>query len=101
MIRLKSFRDSFLHVVRQVDPGLAHLKEAELRAREYAGMSVAAPLGMQSRLALILAVITLTLLLGLGGLIGPNFASWLMQRSGASSTSLALPDPQSLREIRT
>jgi two-component system, NtrC family, nitrogen regulation sensor histidine kinase NtrY len=77
VIRLRAFNDTFLYVARQLDPRVvAQLKQTEASAAEYAELE-ARRLGIQVNVALMFAVIALTILMA-SVLIGLNFANWLV-----------------------
>jgi two-component system, NtrC family, nitrogen regulation sensor histidine kinase NtrY len=77
VIRLKSFTDTFLYVARPLDPRVvAQLKQTEISVAEYAQVE-SRRLGIQVALALLFAVIALTILMA-SVLIGLNFANWLV-----------------------
>src|SRR5436190_13812953 len=77
VIRLRAFSDTFLYVARPLDPGVvAQLTQTEASAAEYAGLE-SRRLGIQVALALLFAVIALTVLMA-SVLIGLNFANWLV-----------------------
>src|SRR5690348_2372625 len=77
LIRLRAFTDTFLYVVRQVDPSVvAQLHQVEASAAEYAEIE-SRRLGLQVSFALLFAVIALTILMA-SMLIGLNFANWLV-----------------------
>jgi two-component system nitrogen regulation sensor histidine kinase NtrY len=77
VIRLKGFTDSFLYVARPLDPRVvAQLKQTEISVAEYAQVE-SRRLGIQVALALLFAVIALTILMA-SVLIGLNFANWLV-----------------------
>jgi two-component system, NtrC family, nitrogen regulation sensor histidine kinase NtrY len=77
LIRLRAFTDTFLYVVRQIDPFVvAQLHQVEASAAEYAEIE-SRRLGLQVSFALLFAVIALTILMA-SMLIGLNFANWLV-----------------------
>src|SRR3979411_1342527 len=77
VIRLRAFNDTFLYVARQLDPRVvAQLRPTEASAAEYAELE-SRRLGIQVNVALIFAVIALTILMA-SVLIGLNFANWLV-----------------------
>jgi two-component system nitrogen regulation sensor histidine kinase NtrY len=77
VIRLRGFTDTFLYVARPLDPGVvAQLTQTEASAAEYAELE-ARRLGIQVNVALMFAVIALTILMA-SVLIGLNFANWLV-----------------------
>src|SRR6201993_5321548 len=77
VIRLRAFQDTFLYVARQLDPHVvAQLKQTEASVAEYALME-SRRLGIQVNIALIFAVIALTILMA-AILFGLNFANWLV-----------------------
>jgi two-component system, NtrC family, nitrogen regulation sensor histidine kinase NtrY len=77
VIRLRAFSDTFLYVARQLDPRVvAQLRQTEASAAEYAELE-ARRLGIQVNVALMFAVIALTILMA-SVLIGLNFANWLV-----------------------
>jgi two-component system nitrogen regulation sensor histidine kinase NtrY len=77
VIRLHAFNDTFLYVARALDPRVvAQLKQTEASAAEYAELE-ARRLGIQVNVALMFAVIALTILMA-SVLIGLNFANWLV-----------------------
>jgi len=77
VIRLKGFTDTFLYVARPLDPRVvAQLKQTEISVAEYAQVE-SRRLGIQVALALLFAVIALTILTA-SVLIGLNFANWLV-----------------------
>jgi two-component system nitrogen regulation sensor histidine kinase NtrY len=77
VIRLKGFADTFLYVARPLDPRVvAQLKQTEISVAEYAQVE-SRRLGIQVALALLFAVIALTILMA-SVLIGLNFANWLV-----------------------
>jgi two-component system nitrogen regulation sensor histidine kinase NtrY len=77
VIRLKGFPDTFLYVARPLDPRVvAQLKQTEISVAEYAQVE-SRRLGIQVALALLFAVIALTILMA-SVLIGLNFANWLV-----------------------
>ena len=77
VIRLRAFNDTFLYVARQLDPRVvAQLKQTEASAAEYAELE-ARRLGIQVNVALMFAVIALTILMA-SVLIGLNFANSLV-----------------------
>jgi two-component system nitrogen regulation sensor histidine kinase NtrY len=77
VIRLRAFSDTFLYVARPLDPGVvAQLTQTEASAAEYAELE-ARRLGIQVNVALMFAVIALTILMA-SVLIGLNFANWLV-----------------------
>ena len=77
VIRLRAFNDTFLYVARPLDPRVvAQLKQTETSVAEYAQVE-SRRLGIQVALALLFAVIALTVLMA-SVLIGLNFANWLV-----------------------
>ncbi|MEN3286832.1 MAG: two-component system, NtrC family, nitrogen regulation sensor histidine kinase NtrY [Bradyrhizobium sp.] len=77
VIRLRLFDDTFLYVARPLDPHVVEqLKQTELSVAEYAQVE-SRRLGIQVALALMFAVIALTILMA-SVLIGLNFANWLV-----------------------
>lgn len=73
VIRLRAFEDTFLYVARLLDPYVvAQLKQTESSVAEYATIE-ARRLGIQVALALMFAVIALTILMA-SVLLGLNFA---------------------------
>jgi len=77
VIRLRAFQDTFLYVARQLDPRVvSQLRQTEASAAEYAEIE-ARRLGIQVNLALMFAVIALTILTA-SILIGLSFANWLV-----------------------
>src|ERR1700716_2869271 len=77
VIRLRAFNDTFLYVARQLDPRVvAQLRQTEASAAEYAELE-SRRLGIQVNVALMFAVIALTILMA-SVLIGLNFANWLV-----------------------
>jgi two-component system, NtrC family, nitrogen regulation sensor histidine kinase NtrY len=77
VIRLRAFNDTFLYVARLLDPHVvAQVKETQASVAEYAELE-SRRLGMQVSLALMFALIGLTLLMA-AVLIGLNFANWLV-----------------------
>jgi two-component system nitrogen regulation sensor histidine kinase NtrY len=77
VIRLRAFNDTFLYVARQLDPRVvAQLRQTEASAAEYADLE-SRRLGIQVNVALMFAVIALTILMA-SVLIGLNFANWLV-----------------------
>ncbi|CAL77621.1 Nitrogen regulation protein [Bradyrhizobium sp. ORS 278] len=77
VIRLRKFDDTFLYVARPLDPIVVErLKQTELSAAEYTQLE-SRRLGIQVALALMFAVIALTILMA-SVLIGLNFANWLV-----------------------
>jgi two-component system nitrogen regulation sensor histidine kinase NtrY len=77
VIRLRAFNDTFLYVARPLDPRVVdQLKQTELSVAEYAQVE-SRRLGIQVALALMFAVIALTILMA-SVLIGLNFANWLV-----------------------
>jgi two-component system, NtrC family, nitrogen regulation sensor histidine kinase NtrY len=77
VIRLKGFTDTFLYVARPLDPRVvAQLKQTETSVAEYAQVE-SRRLGIQIALALLFAVIALTILMA-SVLIGLNFANSLV-----------------------
>src|SRR3978361_261110 len=74
---LRAFNDTFLYVARQLDPRVvAQLRQTEASAAEYAELE-SRRLGIQVNVALMFAVIALTILMA-SVLIGLNFANWLV-----------------------
>src|SRR3954466_11849481 len=77
VIRLRAFNDTFLYVARLLDPHVvAQVNETQASVAEYAELE-SRRLGMQVSLALMFAVIGLTILMA-SVLIGLNFANWLV-----------------------
>jgi two-component system nitrogen regulation sensor histidine kinase NtrY len=77
VIRLRSFDDTFLYVSRALDPAVVEqLKQTQLSVAEYTQVE-SRRLGIQVALALLFAVIALTILMA-SVLIGLNFANWLV-----------------------
>ncbi|MGH9693278.1 MAG: HAMP domain-containing protein, partial [Bryobacteraceae bacterium] len=77
VIRLRAFNDTFLYVARLLDPHVvAQVRETQASVAEYAELE-SRRLGMQVSLALMFAIIGLTLLMA-AVLIGLNFANWLV-----------------------
>jgi len=77
VIRLHNFDDMFLYVARPLDPIVVErLKQTELSAAEYTQLE-SRRLGIQVALALMFAVIALTILMA-SVLIGLNFANGLV-----------------------
>src|ERR1700704_5487528 len=77
VIRLRAFNDTFLYVARLLDPRVvAQLRQTEASVAEYAEIE-ARRLGIQVNVALMFAVIALTILMS-SVLIGLNFANWLV-----------------------
>src|SRR6201987_2749474 len=77
VIRLRAFPDTFLYVARPLDPSVVEqLKQTETSVAEYAQIE-SRRLGIQVALALLFAVIALTILMA-SVLIGLNFANWLV-----------------------
>jgi two-component system nitrogen regulation sensor histidine kinase NtrY len=77
VIRLRAFNDTFLYVARLLDPRVvAQLKQTEASVAEYAELE-ARRLGIQVNVALMFAVIALSILMA-SVLIGLNFANWLV-----------------------
>jgi two-component system nitrogen regulation sensor histidine kinase NtrY len=77
IIRLRAFNDTFLYVARLLDPHVvAQLAQTEASVAEY-GELESRRLGIQVNVALIFAVIGLTVLMA-SVLIGLNFANWLV-----------------------
>ena len=77
VIRLRAFNDTFLYVARLLDPRVvAQVRETQASVAEYAELE-SRRLGMQVSLALMFAIIGLTLLMA-AVLIGLNFANWLV-----------------------
>jgi two-component system, NtrC family, nitrogen regulation sensor histidine kinase NtrY len=77
VIRLRNFNDMFLYVARPLDPTVVErLKQTELSAAEYTQLE-SRRLGIQVALALMFAVIALTILMA-SVLIGLNFANGLV-----------------------
>ncbi len=77
VIRLRAFTDTFLYVVRTLDPRVvAQLKQTEASVAGYTQME-SQRLGIQVAFALMFAVIALTILMA-SVLIGLNFANWLV-----------------------
>src|SRR5438874_11412830 len=76
VIRLRAFNDTFLYVARLLDPHVvAQVNETQASVAEYAELE-SRRLGMQVSLALMFAVIGLTILMA-SVLIGLNFGNWL------------------------
>src|ERR1700737_5063262 len=72
VIRLRAFNDTFLYVARQLDPRVvAQLKQTEASVAEYAEIE-SRRLGIQATVALMFAVIALTILMA-SVLIGLDF----------------------------
>src|ERR1700716_2348279 len=77
VIRLRAFNDTFLYVVRLLDPRVvAQVNETHASVAEYAEIE-SRRLGIQVNFALMFAVIALTILMA-SVLIGLNFANWLV-----------------------
>ena len=77
IVRLRAFNNTFLYVARLLDPHVvAQLAQTEASVAEY-GELEARRLGIQVNVALIFAVIGLTVLMA-SVLIGLNFANWLV-----------------------
>jgi two-component system nitrogen regulation sensor histidine kinase NtrY len=77
VIRLRAFNDTFLYVVRLLDPRVvAQVNETQASVAEYAEIE-SRRLGIQVNFALMFAVIALTILMA-SVLIGLNFANWLV-----------------------
>jgi two-component system, NtrC family, nitrogen regulation sensor histidine kinase NtrY len=77
VIRLRAFNDTFLYVSRALDPTVVEqLKQTQLSVAEYTQLE-SRRLGIQVALALMFAVIALTILMA-SVLIGLNFANWLV-----------------------
>src|SRR5437868_6760628 len=77
VIRLRAFDNTFLYVARLLDPHVvAQVNETQASVAEYAELE-SRRLGMQVSLALMFAVIGLTILMA-SVLIGLNFAKWLV-----------------------
>src|SRR6202165_3752301 len=77
VIRLRAFQDTFLYVARYLDPRVvAQLRQTEASAAEYAEIE-SRRIGIQVNLALMFAVIALTILTA-SILIGLSFANWLV-----------------------
>ena len=77
VIRLRAFDNTFLYVARLLDPHVvAQVNETQATVAEYAELE-SRRLGMQVSLALVFAVIGLTILMA-SVLIGLNFANWLV-----------------------
>ncbi len=77
VIRLRAFNDTFLYVARLLDPHVvAQLGQTEASVAEYAELE-SRRLGIQVNVALMFAVIGLTILMA-SVLIGLNFANWLV-----------------------
>jgi two-component system nitrogen regulation sensor histidine kinase NtrY len=77
VIRLRAFDNMFLYVSRLLDPHVvAQVNETQASVAEYAELE-SRRLGMQVSLALMFAVIGLTILMA-SVLIGLNFANWLV-----------------------
>ena len=81
VVRQKAFPDTFLCVARLLDPRVvAQLKQTEASAAEYAELE-SRRLAIQVNVALMFAVIALTILMA-SGLTGLNIANRLMARTG-------------------
>jgi two-component system nitrogen regulation sensor histidine kinase NtrY len=77
VIRLRAFNDTFLYVARLLDPRVvAQLRQTEASAAEYAELE-SRRLGIQVNVALMFAVIALTILMA-SVLLGLNFANGLV-----------------------
>jgi two-component system nitrogen regulation sensor histidine kinase NtrY len=77
VIRLRTFNDTFLYVSRPLDPTIVEqLKQTQLSVAEYTQVE-SRRLGIQVALALMFAVIALTILMA-SVLTGLNFANWLV-----------------------
>jgi two-component system nitrogen regulation sensor histidine kinase NtrY len=77
VIKLRAFNDTFLYVARLLDPHVvAQLAQTEASVAEYGDLE-ARRLGIQVNVALMFAVIALTILTA-SVLIGLNFANWLV-----------------------
>jgi two-component system nitrogen regulation sensor histidine kinase NtrY len=77
VVRLRAFDNTFLYVARLLDPHVvAQVNETQASVAEYAELE-SRRLGMQVSLALMFAVIGLTILMA-SILIGLNFANWLV-----------------------
>src|SRR2546421_10784206 len=77
VVRLRAFENTFLYVARLLDPHVVRQgNETEATVAEYAELE-SRRLGMQVSLALMFAVIGLTILMA-SILIGLNFANWLV-----------------------
>jgi two-component system nitrogen regulation sensor histidine kinase NtrY len=77
VMRLRGFDDTFLYVARPLDPHVVEqLKQTELSVAEYVQVE-SRRLGIQVALALMFAVIALTILMA-SVLIALNFANWLV-----------------------
>src|SRR5256714_15162153 len=77
VIRLRAFNDTFLYVARLLDPRVvAQLRQTQASVAEYAQLE-ARRLGLHVAVALMFAVIALTILMA-SGLIGLNFVNWLV-----------------------
>src|SRR5438067_6736488 len=77
VVRLRAFENTFLYVARLLDPHVvAQVNETQASVAEYAELE-SRRLGMQVSLALMFAVIGLTILMA-SILIGLNFANWLV-----------------------
>src|SRR3989440_3464038 len=103
VIRLRAFNDTFLYVARLLDPHVvAQVNETQASVAEYAELE-SRRLGMQVSLALMFAVIGLTILMA-SVLIGLNFANRLVTpirrwiSGGHLSSPRALPAPGAVRK---
>jgi two-component system nitrogen regulation sensor histidine kinase NtrY len=77
VIKLRAFNDTFLYVARLLDPHVvAQLAQTEASVAEYGDLE-SRRLGIQVNVALMFAVIGLTILMA-SVLIGLNFANWLV-----------------------
>jgi two-component system, NtrC family, nitrogen regulation sensor histidine kinase NtrY len=77
VIKLRAFNDTYLYVARLLDPHVvAQLAQTEASVAEY-GELESRRLGIQVNVALMFAVIALTILTA-SVLIGLNFANWLV-----------------------
>jgi two-component system nitrogen regulation sensor histidine kinase NtrY len=77
VIKLRAFNDTYLYVARLLDPHVvAQLGQTEASVAEYAELE-SRRLGIQVNVALMFAVIGLTILMA-SVLIGLNFANWLV-----------------------
>jgi two-component system, NtrC family, nitrogen regulation sensor histidine kinase NtrY len=77
VIKLRAFNDTYLYVARLLDPHVvAQLAQTEASVAEYGDLE-SRRLGIQVNVALMFAVIALTILTA-SVLIGLNFANWLV-----------------------
>src|SRR5450755_538987 len=77
VIRLRAFNDTYLYVARLLDPHVvAQLGQTEASVAEYAELE-SRRLGIQVNVALMFAVIGLTILMA-SVLVGLNFSNWLV-----------------------